>query len=117
MFAQEDMEGHPDLNARNVPVTGKLGMSADARQAMELFYSQNVLGRPYVVAQEVPKDRAAALRTAFMATLKDAELLAEAQKMRIDIIPTSGEEVEKLIAKLFATPQSVSDAVKKTLGR
>ena len=37
--------------------------------------------------------------------------------MGIDIEPTSGEEVEKLIAKLFATPQPVSDSVKKTLGR
>jgi tripartite-type tricarboxylate transporter receptor subunit TctC len=76
-----------------------------------------VLGRPYVVAAEVPKDRAAALRTAFMAALADKELLAEAEKMRIDITPTSGEDVEKLIAKLYATPASVSDAVKKTLGR
>jgi len=100
-----------------VPVTGKLEMSADARQAMELFYSQNVLGRPYVVAAEVPKDRAQALRNAFMAALADPELLAEAQKMRIDIIPTSGEDVEKLITKLYATPASVSDTVKKTLGR
>ncbi len=117
IFAQEDMDGHPALNKRGVPVTGKLTMSADARQAMELFYSQNVLGRPYVVAAEVPKDRAAALRKAFMAALADPELLAEAGKMRIDIIPTSGEDVEKLIAKLYATPTSVSNTVKKTLGR
>jgi tripartite-type tricarboxylate transporter receptor subunit TctC len=70
-----------------------------------------------VVAAEVPKDRADALRKGFMAALADPELLAEAKKMRIDIAPTSGEDVEKLIAKLFATPQAVSDSVKKTLGR
>lgn len=117
IFAQEDMTGHPDLNARGVPVTGKLAKDEDARKALELFYSQNILGRPYVVAAEVPKDRVAALRKGFMGALNDPELLAEAKKMRIDIIPTSGEEVEALIEKLYATPKSVSDTVKKTLGR
>ena len=117
MFAQEDMTGHPALNARGVPVTGKMAATPEAAQALELFYSQNILGRPYVVAAEVPRERAAALRAGFMAALADPELLGEAKKMGIDIEPTSGEDVEKLIAKLFATPQSVSDSVKKTLGR
>ena len=117
IFAQEDMTGHPDLNARGVPVTGKLAKDEDARKALELFYSQNILGRPYVVAAEVPKDRVAALRKGFMGALNDPELRAEAKKMRIDIVPTSGEEVEALIAKLYATPKAVSDNVKKTLGR
>lgn len=117
MFAQEDMEGHATLRARGVPVTGKLATTPEARQALELFYSQNVLGRPYVVAAEVPKDRAETLRKAFMAALTDPALLAEAKKMRIDITPTSGEDVETLIAKLYATPKPVSDSVRKTLGR
>jgi tripartite-type tricarboxylate transporter receptor subunit TctC len=117
MFAQEDMSGHPALTARGVPVTGKLANGADALAALELFYSQNVLGRPYVVAAEVPKDRALALRKAFMASLEDAELLAEAKKLNIDITPTSGEDVEKLIEKLFATPPAVAETVRKTLGR
>jgi tripartite-type tricarboxylate transporter receptor subunit TctC len=87
------------------------------RQALELFYSQNVLGRPYVVAAEVPKDRVGALRKAFLAALADPELLAEAQKMRIEITPTSGEDVEKLIARLYATPKDVVEKVRTTLGR
>jgi len=117
MFAQEDMTGHPALTARGVPVTGKLASGAEATAALELFYSQNVLGRPYVVAAEVPKDRAGALRKAFMASLEDPELLAEARKLNIDITPTSGEDVEKMIEKLFATPPSVAETVRKTLGR
>lgn len=117
MFAQEDMSGHPALSARGVPVTGALAGDPEARQALALFYSQNVLGRPYVVAAEVPQDRALALRQAFRAVLEDAELLAEARKLNIDITPTSGEDVEKLIAQLFATPTAVAETVRKTLGR
>lgn len=117
IVAQEDMDGNPALNARGVPVTGKLVKSDADKAALELFYSQNVLGRPYVVAAEVPKDRAAALRKAFMATLADPELLAEAKRLRIEITPTSGDDVEKLIARLYATPKDVVETVRKTLGR
>jgi tripartite-type tricarboxylate transporter receptor subunit TctC len=117
IVAQEDMDGTPALNARGVPVTGKLVKSDADKAALELFYSQNVLGRPYVVAAEVPKDRAAALRKAFMATLADPELLAEAKRLRIEITPTSGDDVEKLIARLYATPKDVVENVRKTLGR
>jgi tripartite-type tricarboxylate transporter receptor subunit TctC len=117
IVAQEDMDGNPALSARGVPVTGKLVKSDADKAALELFYSQNVLGRPYVVAAEVPKDRAAALRKAFMASLADPELLAEAKRMRIEITPTSGDEVEKLIARLYATPKDVVENIRKTLGR
>lgn len=117
IVAQEDMDGNPALTARGVPVTGKLVKSDADKAALELFYSQNVLGRPYVVAAEVPKDRAAALRKAFMASLADPELLAEAKRMRIEITPTSGDEVEKLIARLYATPKDVVENIRKTLGR
>ena len=56
-------------------------------------------------------------RKAFLAALADPELLAEAQKMRIEITPTSGEDVEKLIARLYATPKDVVEKVRTTLGR
>jgi tripartite-type tricarboxylate transporter receptor subunit TctC len=48
-----------------------------------------------------PKDRVRVLRTAFMDTLKDPELLADAHKAKLDIDPVSGEEIEKVVAGLF----------------
>ncbi|MDP4593869.1 MAG: hypothetical protein NWT00_04790 [Beijerinckiaceae bacterium] len=117
VVAQEDLDGIAALNARNIPVTGTMKMNAESRQALELFYSQGVLGRPYVVAGEVPKDRANALRKAFMSALGDPALLAEARKMRIEINVTSGDQIEKLMAKLYATPKNVVAEVIKALGR
>lgn len=116
MLVQEDMTGLDELNKRGVPVVGKLARDEKTRQALELFYAQNVLGRPYVVAPGVPADRAAALRTAFMSALKDPELLADAKKVRIAINPQSGDAVQALVAKVFATPKPVVDEVRATLG-
>jgi hypothetical protein len=64
----------------------------------------------------VPPERTAALRTAFMDTLKDPELLADAKRVRIAINPQSGDAVQALIAKVYATPKAVVDEVRKTLG-
>ena len=45
---------------------------------MEIMYSQNLFGRPYVLPPGVPPDRVAALRKAFMAAVEDKALRAEA---------------------------------------
>ena len=49
----------------------------------------------------------AALRKAFMETMTDPELVAEARKINVDIAPTSGEDLQALIGKLYATPADV----------
>lgn len=117
MLLQEDMAGNDELNARGIPVAGKLAVDNQARRALELFYAQNVLGRPYVMAPEVPADRVAALRSAFTQVLKDPGLLADAKKMRVTVNPQSGEEVQALIAKLYATPKEIVDVVRATIAR
>ncbi|MFM1815223.1 MAG: hypothetical protein RLZ98_1918 [Pseudomonadota bacterium] len=117
VVAQEDMTGVAALNARGVPVTGKMQLTDDKRNALELFYAQGVLGRPYVVADDVPADRVKALRAAFMAALADPALLAEAKKMRIEITAMSGDDVQALMGRLYATPQPIVDSVIKALGR
>jgi tripartite-type tricarboxylate transporter receptor subunit TctC len=117
MLLQEDMAGNDELNARGIPVAGKLAENEPARRALELFYAQNVLGRPYVMAPEVPAERVAALRGAFMQVLKDPELLADAKNLRVTINPQSGEEVQTLIAKLYATPKDIVEVVRVTIAR
>jgi tripartite-type tricarboxylate transporter receptor subunit TctC len=117
MLLQEDMAGNDELNARNIPVAGKLAADEPAQRALELFYAQNVLGRPYVMAPEVSAERVAALRSAFTQVLKDPELLADAKKMRVTINPQSGAEVQALMAKLYATPKEIVDVVRATIAR
>src|SRR4051812_12798145 len=51
------------------------------REAVRLFMSQQEFGRPYVMPPEVPKDRLAALRTAFEATMRDPAFIADAEKI------------------------------------
>jgi len=68
-----------------------------------------------VVAPGVPPARLEILRRAFDATMKDPEFLAEARKMLLDSDPTTGEETQKIIAKLYQTPPEVVERAKKLL--
>ena len=56
-----------------------------------------------------------ALQKAFMDTLADPELLADAKRANFDVNPVSGPEVAALIAKAYAAPKSVVQLVKKAL--
>jgi hypothetical protein len=49
------------------------------------------------------------LRTAFDATMKDPQFLADATKMKISITPLSGQQVQDLVAKLYAAPRDLID--------
>ena len=61
------------------------------------------------VAPEVPKDRVAALRTSFMATMNDPAFLADAKKRRAPVAPIAGEELVKLVnAGLKVSPDLVA---------
>lgn len=110
VIVQEHDTGNPEINKMGIPVAVDFATSPENRKIMELVYSAETFGRPYILAPGVPDDRVAALRKAFMEAMKDPELLAEAQRMNISIDPISGEELQQLSAKIFATP---SDFVAK----
>ena len=43
------------------------------------------------------------------------EFRAEAARMQADLAPTTGEDVQKLVARIYATPRPVVERVKKLL--
>jgi tripartite-type tricarboxylate transporter receptor subunit TctC len=73
------------------------------------------IGRPMVTAPDVPADRVKALREAFAATMKDPDFLKEAAKLNVDIDPTVGEELQKLVLKVLATPKETVDRLNATV--
>jgi tripartite-type tricarboxylate transporter receptor subunit TctC len=115
LLAQEDLKGHPVMNKVGVPLTISFAKNAEARDAMELIYSQNLFGRPYIMSPGVPADRVAALRKAFAAMLKDKAVLADAEKLGLDINPMGGEELQALVARLYAMPPNVVARAKQSL--
>src|SRR3954468_22055726 len=77
------------------------------RQAMELLLAPQGFAWPFVAPPEVPKERVAALRKAFDATMKDASFVADARKIDIEVDPMSGEEMQALIARVLSFDKPV----------
>lgn len=97
-----------DKELPDVPLLIELAKTPEERKLLELASLVPALGRATLGPPNLPADRTKALRDAFMATMKDPEFLAEAKKMKMDIEPRNGADLEKLVAAIASTsPQDV----------
>jgi tripartite-type tricarboxylate transporter receptor subunit TctC len=71
--------------------------------------------RPYLAPPNMRPEHVKILRDAFNKTMKDAEFLAETKRKRLDMDPTTGEEVEALAKEVMSQPQEVVDKLKKLM--
>ena len=99
----------------SVPFVNDLATTQEQKAVLDILNGSGELGRPFIVARQVPADRVKMLRDAFQATLKDDQFLAEAQKQNLLLDPVSGEEAEKIIAKMYAAPPELVKKVKDAL--
>ena len=104
---------HPDL--KGIPHINDMARSEDDRMIIGLIYGAQALGRSYASAPAIPVDRRDALRAAFMATMKDPQILNETAKSHIDISPITGEQAEALVARLFASPPDIVERAKQAV--
>ncbi len=100
---QQGLRKHPEIP--NVPLITDAAEDADVKRVLRLQFTAFELGRPLFVAPEVPAARVKALRDAFNATMKDKELLADAEKQKQEINPMTGEEMTALLKEAYETPK------------
>ena len=74
-----------------------------------------IVGRLLLTPPGVPADRLAALRRAFDASMKDPELLKGAARQTLYINPVSGDELDKLSARILATLPEVAARLRQVL--
>lgn len=82
------------------------------RRLVPMVLAATDFGRPILAPPGTPTDRLKILRDAFVKTMKDPELLAEAQRRNFDITPSTGEELETLAKHVISQPPEVIDRVK-----
>jgi tripartite-type tricarboxylate transporter receptor subunit TctC len=97
----------------DVPTIFDQAKTNEQRQLMRFVFSSIEFGRPYVFPPDVPKERVAAMRQAIAAAAHDPELLAEAEKMKLDMAYRPPEHLERLVLQLYDTPPQTIDTVKK----
>lgn len=92
----------------DTPYGDDLITNPDDKLLFSAAYGPLTLGRPFVLPPDVPADRVAALRKAFMDTINNPEFRTEAGKQGLLInSPRTGEQLQQEINRLYATPPDV----------
>jgi tripartite-type tricarboxylate transporter receptor subunit TctC len=97
----------------NVPSVLEKAKDDRQREIMKLVFTRQLFARPFAMPPSVPADRAQAMRTAFMDTLRDPEFLEDAKRDGLEISPVQAEVVSKLVEELNATPKDVVEMTRK----
>ena len=109
-----------DLRIKDSPTIYELmdryKTSDSGRALAKVILASGDLGRPIVAPPAVPPDRIKILRESFEKTIQDPALWAEAERRRLEIDPTPGEEMEVLAKDVMATPPDVVASMRKLLG-
>lgn len=105
---------HPDLS--KIPLAINFAKTDEARKLIQVgVHSVGTTARPYVLPPGTPKERVDILRRAFMDTVKDQELLAEARQAKLDIDPADGAELERNVKELFTLEPALVAKLKEIL--
>ena len=97
----------------DAPSIYEFAKTDEQKQFMRFVFSSTEYGRPYVLPPGVPAERAATLRRAVAEAVNDPELIAEAEKLQVDMSWRPPENLERLTAALYKTSPEMIDAVKK----
>ena len=95
------MEREPVLP--DVPALAELAKNEEDRALIRLMAGSAALGRAWV-AFDIPKDRLAALRTAYAKTMADPAFRADAKKRNLPVRPVAWQTQQELGQQILKTP-------------
>jgi tripartite-type tricarboxylate transporter receptor subunit TctC len=100
----------------DVPLLSDLASNAEDQDVLKLLSSPIVMGRPILTSPDVSPDRIAALRRAFDATMRDPNFRVEAARMKLDIRPVTGEEMQRFVLETIrTTPATVAQRLSSVI--
>jgi hypothetical protein len=100
--AQYGIRPNPELP--EVPRVISYAKTPADHAALSLLFNTQEFGRPYILPPGTPPAILETMRASFASVMRDPAFRAEAAQRGLDIDPTSGEEIEGLVAEIYATP-------------
>lgn len=99
------------------PALPEIGTTEQDKQVYRLYASGSAIGRSVIGPPDLPSERVKVLRDAFNAMVKDAEFIADIQKLNVELDPLPGERVQELAVRTLNVPQAVRERAKLAFGR
>ncbi|MEA2904501.1 MAG: hypothetical protein QOI12_1888 [Alphaproteobacteria bacterium] len=104
---------HPDLP--NVPLALDFARTEEQRQVLGVFMSMKTFGFPFFVNSATPAERVSALQSAFMATMRDPEFIAESKQQSREVVPSSGAEMQQSLRATYSLAPELLQKVRALL--
>jgi tripartite-type tricarboxylate transporter receptor subunit TctC len=97
----------------SLPIDEDLAPNARAKAIMALRSAPEIVGRPYVMHPNTPAEHLKTMRDAFAAAIKDAELVAESKKAKMDLEFVDGDFAVKVMKEVLSQPKDVVEEFSK----
>ncbi len=115
LLTQFGREPNKELLALGLPSHLDFIKDPEDRKIVDLIVTQQVFQRPYLAPPKTPPERVKLLREAFMAAVRDPELIAEAKNQKLELNPKSGQEVEALVKEIYSAPKELLARMQKVI--
>ncbi len=113
IIVQAALKKEPEI--ASVPLATDLVSNPEQLQIIRLLLASQAMARPFVAPPEIAADRKSALTASFDASMRDADFLAEAQRLNFEIHPVSAATIDGLLAEVYATPKDVLSRAAKAI--
>ena len=110
---QTMLEPHPEL--KGVPLAVDYAKTDEGKKLLRIASELYGKQRLYSLPPQVPEQRLRTLQKAFITALKDPQLLAEAEKAKLEIDPIDGPGIEKMVNGLYEIEPAIVSRVKQIL--
>jgi tripartite-type tricarboxylate transporter receptor subunit TctC len=92
---------------KDVPTLMELAKNDEQRKIILILTTGEAIGRPLAAPPGVSATRVTAFRQAFDATMKDPAFLADADKAKLEVGPTTGDKLQAMVAEMMASPPEI----------
>jgi len=86
---------------------GTFAKTDEQREVLSVINGGDEIGRPFIMSRQVPAERLAILRKAFMDTVTDPAFISDMKKLGHPVQPLPGEEAAALVAKMSGASPAV----------
>ena len=102
----------PDKEVQNIPRVRDIVKGKDNVAMLNAWGLQYNFQRPLTLPPGTPKERVAAWRKAYAATLNDPAFLADAKKSRLNIVHVSGKQIDEYVETILNMSAETKERLK-----
>jgi tripartite-type tricarboxylate transporter receptor subunit TctC len=105
---------NPEL--ANLPAITDLARTDEQRAILRIVLAPTAAGRPFAAPPGAPPERVAALRRAFDETTSDPAFIEDARRLRVEVSPTGGAEMDALMRDIHSSAPALIERTRMLLG-